>query len=207
MKRVETCFITNYLLETLWPWFLGPLFSSLAGQSRWRRCQTFAGSCWVVAGTCQTFQKCTSRWSQNASLRESVPASLWFCENTAGTPEGCIFSQHIHKSIYKISITFFFFYFSQTSKTSCKCRIKDSHFCIKEKPTHHIIMIAIPNVHLSFWMQNLVVPGWGGWQLWFCLLQLAEAGPRLNLSHYLWCRPCRLWSSGLSPRNIDRHNE
>lgn len=37
-------------------------------------------------------------------------------------------------SIYKNSMTFFYF----SSKASSKCSIKDSHFCIKEKSTRHI---------------------------------------------------------------------
>lgn len=50
-------------------------------------------------------------------------------------------------------------------------------------------------------------PGWGGWQLWFFPSQLSEAGAILNSSRCLWCRPCRLWSSGLSPSGADRNGE
>lgn len=78
-----------YPLETWWPWSPVLLSWSPAGQSRWKWCWTFPGSCWVVAGTCQTSQKCTSHWSQTVSLRESVPASPWFYGNIAGTPGGC----------------------------------------------------------------------------------------------------------------------
>lgn len=50
-------------------------------------------------------------------------------------------------------------------------------------------------------------PGWGGWQLWFCPPRVAEAGPILNWSRCLWCRPCMLWSSGSSPSSVDRNNK
>lgn len=78
--------ITVYSLETWWPSSPALLSSSPLERSRWKWWRTFRGSCSVFAGMCQTFQRCTSRWSQTVFLKESAPASPWFCGNIAGIP-------------------------------------------------------------------------------------------------------------------------